>query len=143
MIITANVTKFGARLHRAGDECHLLACRQISGEVGEHADLSFWAVLAKVAVAFFQDFEDLRSIDLDRAGSPVDRASLVVAFLGVPFDRQVEPVMCTGIQRGAPPRASQLIDWAQQGEAGTVQIGVAGNPPLEQAFARFTQTLSP
>ena len=42
--------------------------------------------------------------------------------------------VCTGIQRGTPPRASQLIDWAQQGETGTVQIGVARNPPLEHAF---------
>ena len=50
--------------------------------------------------------------------------------------------MCTGIQRGTPPRASQLIDWAQQGETGTVQIGVARNPPLEHAFARLLRHLA-
>ena len=50
--------------------------------------------------------------------------------------------MCTGIQRGTPPRASQLIDWAQQGETGTVQIGVARNPPLEHAFGLLLKDLA-
>ena len=33
--------------------------------------------------------------------------------------RPVLVSMCTGIQHGTPPRASQLIDWAQQGETDT------------------------
>ena len=50
--------------------------------------------------------------------------------------------VCTGIQRGTPPRASQLIDWPQQGETGTVQIGVARNPPLEHAFGLLLRHLT-
>ena len=50
--------------------------------------------------------------------------------------------MCTGIQRGTPPRASQLIDWAQQGETGTVQIAIARNPPLEHAFGLLLRHLA-
>ena len=50
--------------------------------------------------------------------------------------------LCTGVQRGTPPRASQLIDWAQQGETGTVQIGVARNPPVEHVFGQSLRHLA-
>ena len=50
--------------------------------------------------------------------------------------------VCTGIQRGTPPRASQLIDWAQQGETGQCKIGVARKPPLEHAFGQLLRHLA-
>ena len=74
--------------------------------------------------------------DLDRSVvSQVDLDKAVVTLVG--------DELCTGVPRGTPPRASQLIDWAQQGETGTVQIGVARNPPLGARFRSVTQTLSP
>ena len=50
--------------------------------------------------------------------------------------------MCTGIQRGTPPRASQLIDWAQQGETGTVQNRRRKEPPLEHVFGQSLKHLA-
>lgn len=47
-------------------------------------------MFVEIAVASLEDLEDLWSIDLDRFRSPVDRSPVVVAFLRVPADRQVE-----------------------------------------------------
>ena len=51
--------------------------------------------------------------------------------------------VCTGIQRGTPPRASQLIDWAQQGKKWDSANRRRAEPPFGARFRSVTQTLSP
>ena len=75
----------------------------------------------------------LRNSVFDDRAESADESALATSGL---------PGVYTGIQRGTPPRASQLIDWAQQGETGTVQIAVARNPPLEHAFGLLLKHLA-
>ena len=70
------------------------------------------------------------------------RGALGVSIETISTDAIGSTGLCTGVQRGTPPRIFQLIDRAQQREAGTVQIGVARNPPLKHAFGQSLRHLA-